>query len=133
MATQPNTGSQTYSNSDRSKGGVTSGLSSHSSASGSTTGNTSTNGSTAASSVSSGQGGLASSLADAIDPKTIDRLNHFKDEAWDKASVYFDQSKSYVRSNPFYFIGGAALLGYVLGSMISKNRAQSFSDRSQTI
>ena len=133
MATQPNTGSTSYSSSDRSKGGVTSGLSSHSSASGSTSGNIASGSTSGSISGGANQGGLTSSLADAVDPRTMDRLNHLKDEAWDKASVYFDQSKSYVRSNPFYFIGGAALLGYFLGSMMGKSRSQSLYDRSQSL
>ena len=138
MATQPNTGSTSYSSSDRSKGGVTSGLSSHSSASGSTSGNIASGSAVSGSATGSmsggaNQGSLTSSLANAVDPRTMDRLNHFKDEAWDKASVYFDQSKTYIRSNPFYFIGGAALLGYLIGSMVGKSRSQSLNDRSQSL
>lgn len=42
----------------------------------------------------------------------------------DKAAVLYDQSQRVVRENPFYFIGGAAVLGYVLGMMLSRRQSE---------
>lgn len=50
-------------------------------------------------------------------PANMDSL---RDEAMDKAAVLYEQSEKYVRQNPFYFIGGAALLGYIVGALVSR-------------
>lgn len=64
------------------------------------------------SAVSSGLAGL--------DQHRLDQINHLKDEALDRASVFYERSEQVVRRNPFYFIGGAALLGYVAGMLMSR-------------
>ncbi len=61
---------------------------------------------------------ITSGLAN-LDP-AVHQLSHFKDEAMDKAAVYFERSEKIVRENPFYFIGGAVLVGYLAGYMISR-------------
>ena len=78
-----------------------------------------TAGNTMNSTVDKAKSALNSGLAN-IDPQTVDQLNHLKDEAMDRAAVFYEQTERVVRQNPFYFIGGAALLGYLLGSMISR-------------
>lgn len=55
-----------------------------------------------------------------VDSNTIDQLNHFRDEAMDKAAAYYEQSERYIRKNPFYFIGGAAVLGCLAGLLLSR-------------
>lgn len=57
-----------------------------------------------------------------IDPNKMDQLNHLKDEAMDKASVFYEQSEKYIRQNPFYFIGGAVVVGYLAGMMLSRKQ-----------
>jgi ElaB/YqjD/DUF883 family membrane-anchored ribosome-binding protein len=71
------------------------------------------------STVDKAKSALNSGLAN-IDPATVNQLNHFKDEALDKAAVFYEQSEKYVRRNPFYFIGGAAILGCLAGMLVSR-------------
>lgn len=62
---------------------------------------------------------LNSGLAN-IDENTIDQLAHFKDEAMDRAAAYYEKSEKYVRQNPFYFIGGAVVVGYLAGMLLTR-------------
>ncbi len=55
-----------------------------------------------------------------LSPETVQQLSHLKDEAMDKAAVYYEQSEKYVRKNPFYFIGGAVVLGYLAGTLLTR-------------
>ena len=79
----------------------------------------STSGNSMNSTVDKAKAAVNSGLA-SIDPNTVDQLNHLKDEAMDRAAVFYEQTEKVVRQNPFYFIGGAAVLGYLVGSMISR-------------
>jgi len=52
----------------------------------------------------------------------MQQLEHLKDEAMDKASQYYEASTKYVRENPFYFMGGAALAGGVIGYLLARKK-----------
>jgi ElaB/YqjD/DUF883 family membrane-anchored ribosome-binding protein len=62
---------------------------------------------------------INSSLA-SFDQSTVDQIVHLKDETMDRAADMYNQSQKYVRKNPFYFIGGAAILGCVAGLLLSR-------------
>lgn len=71
------------------------------------------------STVDKAKAGINSGLA-SMDSNTMDQLAHYKDEAMDKAAAFYEQSEKYIRQNPFYFIGGAVLLGLGVGMLLSR-------------
>lgn len=80
-----------------------------------------TAGNTMNSTIDKAKSALNSGLSN-IDSNKIDQLSHLKDEAVDKASVFYEQSEKYIRQNPFYFIGGAVVLGCLAGMMFSRKQ-----------
>ena len=77
-------------------------------------------GNTVNSTVDKAKSAINSGLSKIDSADAMEQINHFKDEAIDKAGVFYEQSEKYIRQNPFYFIGGAAVLGYVAGMLLSR-------------
>jgi ElaB/YqjD/DUF883 family membrane-anchored ribosome-binding protein len=57
-------------------------------------------------------------------PKPTYRFSEVRNEAWGRTKQYLEDSNQYIRKNPFYFIGGAALMGYALGAFLARSKTK---------